>query len=241
MTVFQFSLEFQKKSPPSLVPSTLWSLPSPPPLPLLPPSFVHTPSFGPSLFGPSLVGHMFLFVTPPPLLVSSPFFGLLSIFGPSPLWSLLVTSPLLLTISFVPIHLFCSLSLTPSHKIRQETNDESRVSTSKFTVLRHKNWSCKYTEDMYCDSDDNNVILLPVINTFYTRQADVDTKMTVGMFECMTQNEDMCTVGTSTCLPCEEAPRWMSMIWFSNNTSKSGDEQISMKETCGLCEGTPYA
>ena len=61
--------------------------------------------------------------------------------------------------------------------------------------------------------------------------------MTVGMFMCMTQNEEMCTVGTSTCLSCEEAPRWMSMIWFSNNTSKSGDEQISMKETCGLCEG----
>ena len=32
-------------------------------------------------------------------------------------------------------------------------------------------------------------------------------------------------------------PRCMSMIWFSYNTSKSGDEQISMKETCGLCEG----
>ena len=31
---------------------------------------------------------------------------------------------------------------------------------------------------MYCDSDDNNEILLPVINTFYTCQADVDTKMT---------------------------------------------------------------
>ena len=29
----------------------------------------------------------------------------------------------------------------------------------------------------------------------------------------------------------------MSVIWFSYNTSKSGDEQISMKETCGLCEG----
>ena len=32
-------------------------------------------------------------------------------------------------------------------------------------------------------------------------------------------------------------PRCMSMIWFSYNTSKSGDEQISMKETFGLCEG----
>ena len=30
----------------------------------------------------------------------------------------------------------------------------------------------------------------------------------------------------------------MSMIWFSYNTSKSGDEQISMKETCELCEGS---
>ena len=92
-------------------------------------------------------------------------------------------------------------------------------------------------EDMYCDSDYNNVILLPVINTFYTCQADVDTKMTVGMFLCMTQNGEMCTVGPSTCLSCEASPRYMSMIWFSYNTSKSGDEQISMKETCGLYEG----
>ena len=50
-------------------------------------------------------------------------------------------------------------------------------------------------EDMYCDSDDNNVILFTVINTFCTCQADVDTKMTVGMFVCTTQNEVMCTVG----------------------------------------------
>ena len=92
-------------------------------------------------------------------------------------------------------------------------------------------------EDMHCDSDDNNVILLLVINTFYTYQTDVDTQMTVGMFPCITQNEVMCTVGTPTSLSCEEAPRWMSMIWFSYNTSKSGDEQISMKETCRLCEG----
>ena len=114
--------------------------------------------------------------------------------------------------------------LLPSHIIRQETNDEtSRVSTQKFTELRHKNWGCKYTEDMYCDSDDNHVVVFLVINTFCTCQADVDTKMTVGMFMCMTQNEEMCTVGTSTCLSCEETPRWMSMIWFSNNTSKSGD------------------
>ena len=53
-------------------------------------------------------------------------------------------------------------------------------------------------EDVYCDSDDNNVILLPVINKFCTCQADVDTKMTVGMFMCITQNVEMCTVGTST-------------------------------------------
>ena len=92
-------------------------------------------------------------------------------------------------------------------------------------------------EDMYCDSDYNNVILFTVVNTFYTCQADVDTKMTVSMFMCMTQNGEMYTVGTSTCLSCEEAPRCMSMIWFSYNTSKPGDEQISMKETCGLCEG----
>ena len=70
-------------------------------------------------------------------------------------------------------------------------------------------------EDVYCDSDDNNVILFTVINTFYKCQADVETKMTGGMFMCMTQNGEMCTVGTSTCLSCEEAPRCMSMIWFS--------------------------
>ena len=88
--------------------------------------------------------------------------------------------------------------LPPSHKIRQETNSETSLyDTKKFTVLSHKIWSCKYMEDMYCDSDD----------------------------------------GTSTRLTCEEAPRCMSMIWFSYNTSKSGDEQISMKETCRLCEG----
>ena len=92
-------------------------------------------------------------------------------------------------------------------------------------------------EDVYCDSDCNNVILFTVINTFYTCQADVETKMTVGLFLCVTQNGEMCTVGTSTCLSCEEAPRCMSMIWFSYNTSKSGDEQVSMKEMCGQCEG----
>ena len=92
-------------------------------------------------------------------------------------------------------------------------------------------------EDMYSDNNYNNVIIFTVINSFYTCQADVETKMTVGMFLCMTQNGEMCTVGTSTCLSCEEAPRCMSMIWFSYNTSKSGDEQISVKETCGLCEG----
>ena len=52
------------------------------------------------------------------------------------------------------------------------TNDEtSHVSTQKFTVLRHKNRSCKYMEAMYCDSDYNNVILFTVINTFYTCQS----------------------------------------------------------------------
>ena len=55
-------------------------------------------------------------------------------------------------------------------------------SLHKFKVLRHKNWSCKYVEKMYCDNDDNNVILFTVINTFFTCPADVDTKMTVGMF-----------------------------------------------------------
>ena len=127
--------------------------------------------------------------------------------------------------------------LSPSHKISLGTNDEtSHVSTQKFTVSRHKNCSCKHMEDMYCDSDCNNVILFTVINTFYTYQADVKTKMRVGMFMCMTQNGEMCTVGTSACLFCKEAPRCMSMIWFSYNTSESGDEQTSVKETCGLCE-----
>ena len=92
-------------------------------------------------------------------------------------------------------------------------------------------------EDMYCDCDDKNVMLFTVINMLYTCQADVDTKITVGMFISMTQNGEKCRVGTSTCLSCEEAPRCMSMIWFSYNTSKSGDEQISMKFSCGMCEG----
>ena len=87
----------------------------------------------------------------------------------------------------------------PSHKIRLGTNCEtSRVYTGKFTVTRHENRSCKYMEDMYCDSDYNNVILFVVINTFYTCQAGVKIKMTVGMFLCFTQKGEMCTVGTST-------------------------------------------
>ena len=59
-------------------------------------------------------------------------------------------------------------------------------------------------EDLYCDTDYNNVILFTVINTFYKIQGDVETNTTVGMFLCMTQNEEMCTVGTSTCRSCEE-------------------------------------
>ena len=44
--------------------------------------------------------------------------------------------------------------LLPSCKVRLGTNGEtSRVSTGKFTVTRHKNRSCKYVEDMYCDND----------------------------------------------------------------------------------------
>ena len=75
--------------------------------------------------------------------------------------------------------------LLPSHKVRLGTNDEtSHVSSQKFTVSHHKNRSCKYMEDMYCDSDYNNVTLFTVINTFYTCQADVETKKTVGMFLC---------------------------------------------------------
>ena len=88
---------------------------------------------------------------------------------------------------------------------------------------------------MHCDSDYNNVILFTVINTFFTCQADVDIKITVGMFVCMTQNGEMCTVGISTSPSWEVAPRCVSLI--SYNTSKSDDELISLKETCGLCEG----
>ena len=48
--------------------------------------------------------------------------------------------------------------LLPSCKIRLGTNNEtSRVSTGKFTVTRHKNRSCKYMEDTYCDNDYTNM------------------------------------------------------------------------------------
>ena len=58
------------------------------------------------------------------------------------------------------------VSLPKHTKYVSETNDEtSQVFNTKVTVLRHKNWSCKNMEDMYCDSDDNNVILFTVINT----------------------------------------------------------------------------
>ena len=114
--------------------------------------------------------------------------------------------------------------LSPSHKIRLGTNCEtSSVPTRKLTVTRHENRSCKYMEEMYCDSDSNNVILFAVINTLYTCLAGVKTKMTVGMSLCTTQKREMFTVGTSTRLSCEEAPRCMSMIWFRYNTLKSGD------------------
>ena len=75
--------------------------------------------------------------------------------------------------------------------------------SSQYHVTRTGAASTRKTQ--YCVSDYNNVILFTVINTFYTCQADVETKMTVGMFMCMTQNGEMCTVGTSTCLSCEEA------------------------------------
>ena len=75
---------------------------------------------------------------------------------------------------------------TPSHKSLETNSETSLYDTQQFTVLRHKKWSCKFMEDMYCDSDDNNVILFTVINTYNTCQTDVDTKMTVGMFLCMT-------------------------------------------------------
>ena len=128
--------------------------------------------------------------------------------------------------------------LPPSHKIRLGTNCEtSSVPTGKLTITRHVDRSCKYIEKMYCDSGYNNVILSAVINTLYTCLAGVKDKMTVGMSLCTTQKREMYTVGTSTRLSCEEATRCMSMIWFRYNTSKSGDEQISMKETYGPCEG----
>ena len=57
----------------------------------------------------------------------------------------------------------------------------------------------------------NNFILFNVTNTVYTCQADVDTKMTVCMFVCLTQSGEMCTIGTSTCLFCKEAPRCMKV------------------------------
>ena len=74
----------------------------------------------------------------------------------------------------------CRDRFPPSHKhVSQRTMRHHMSSTQEFTVLRHKNWSCKYMEDMYCDSDYNNVILFTVINTFYTCQGDVETKTTV--------------------------------------------------------------
>ena len=46
----------------------------------------------------------------------------------------------------------------PSCKIRLGTNSEtSCVSTGKFTVARHKNTSCQYMEDMYCDNNYINM------------------------------------------------------------------------------------
>ena len=48
--------------------------------------------------------------------------------------------------------------LPPSCKIRLGTNGEtSRVFAHKFTVMRHKNRSCKYMEDMYCDNEYINM------------------------------------------------------------------------------------
>ena len=93
-------------------------------------------------------------------------------------------------------------------------------------------------KDVCCDSDDNNVTLFTVI-TFYTCQAGVDTEMTVCMFLCMTQNEEICTVvstiGTFACLSIVQTTLNEDDL---DNTLKSGDQQISMKETCGLCEGS---
>ena len=79
--------------------------------------------------------------------------------------------------------------LPPTHKIRIGTNCEtSHDDTGKFTVLLLKNRSCKYMEAMYDDSD--------YIITSYTCQAGVKTKMTVGMFLCMIQKGEMCSVRT---------------------------------------------
>ena len=85
------------------------------------------------------------------------------------------------------------LSLQATKCVKKTSSETPLYDTLKFTVLRHKNWSCMYMKEMYCDSDDNNVILLPVINTFYTCAADVDTKMTVGMFMSIPQNGEMCS------------------------------------------------
>ena len=121
--------------------------------------------------------------------------------------------------------------LSPRHKKRFGTNDEtSQVSAQKFTVLRLKNWSCKCMKTIHCDSDENNVTLFTVINTFYTCQADVETK-TVGVLLCVTQNGETCTVGTFTCLSCEEAPRCTSMICFSCNTSNVRTGTSSLPRT----------
>ena len=80
----------------------------------------------------------------------------------------------------------------PKYVLERTMRHHMSLHKSSQYYVRHKNRSCKYMEDMYCDSDYNNVILFTVINTFYTCQADVETKMTVGKYLCMTQRMEKC-------------------------------------------------
>ena len=83
--------------------------------------------------------------------------------------------------------------------VSERTMETSHISTQKFTVLRHKNWS------LYCDSDYNKRDII------YCDQHVLHMSSLCGDQDdswyvlCMTQNGEMCTVGISTCLSCEEA------------------------------------
>ena len=50
-------------------------------------------------------------------------------------------------------------SLTPSHKIRQETNSETSLyDTQRFTILRHKNWTASTWKTCTVTTTTNSVI-----------------------------------------------------------------------------------